>query len=63
MPDSNRRGYLDQCHGILPQSRKLSIETGGSIWLKLGALQSTGSFKVRGLGAAYEEYLLKGYEY
>lgn len=51
LPQSNRRRYLDQCHCTrtdLLQSRKLSVETGRSIWLKLGALQPIGSFKVRG---------------
>ncbi|APO51376.1 hypothetical protein AF336_05900 [Bradyrhizobium diazoefficiens] len=53
MFQSDRRRYLDQRQRIRTrptQSRKLSMESGGPIWLKLEALQSTGSFKVRGLG-------------
>jgi len=44
----------------LLQSRPLSRQTGKSVWLKLDALQPTGSFKLRGIGAACEEYQRQG---
>ncbi len=44
----------------LLESRPLSLSSGRSIWLKLEALQPSGSFKIRGIGAACEEYLRRG---
>ena len=38
----------------LVESRPLSVLTGRSIWLKLDALQPSGSFKLRGIGFACE---------
>ena len=34
--------------------------TGRSFWLKLEAMQPPGSFKIRGIGAACEEYVRRG---
>jgi L-serine/L-threonine ammonia-lyase len=44
----------------LIESRSLSIHTGRSIWLKLEALQPPGSFKIRGIGLACQEYARRG---
>lgn len=44
----------------LLQSRPLSLRSGKKVWLKLDALQPSGSFKLRGVGAACEEYLRRG---
>jgi L-serine/L-threonine ammonia-lyase len=44
----------------LLESPPLSLASGRSIWLKLEALQPSGSFKIRGIGAACEEYLRRG---
>ncbi len=44
----------------LLESRLLSLAAGRSIWLKLEALQPPGSFKIRGIGAACEEYQRRG---
>ncbi len=40
----------------LLESRPLSLATGKSVWLKVDALQPSGSFKLRGLGLACETY-------
>lgn len=37
-------------------SRTLSVKTGRSIWLKMEAMQPSGSFKIRGIGLACEAY-------
>ncbi len=42
------------------ESRPLSIRAGRSIWLKLDALQPPGSFKIRGIGFACQEYVRRG---
>ena len=42
------------------ESRPLSIQAGRSVWLKLDALQPPGSFKVRGIGHACQEYVRRG---
>jgi L-serine/L-threonine ammonia-lyase len=42
------------------QSRSLSIVAGRTIWLKLEALQPPGSFKIRGIGLACQEYVRRG---
>jgi L-serine/L-threonine ammonia-lyase len=44
----------------LLQSRPLSILSGKSVWLKFEALQPSGSFKIRGIGAVCEEYARQG---
>jgi len=44
----------------LVESRPLSLKTGRSIWLKLDALQPSGSFKNRGIAAACEHYAQAG---
>jgi L-serine/L-threonine ammonia-lyase len=38
------------------ESQALSIQAGLSVWLKLEALQPPGSFKIRGIGFACQEY-------
>ena len=40
----------------IPLSRKVK----GNVWLKMEALQPTGSFKIRGIGQACQHYLSKG---
>jgi L-serine/L-threonine ammonia-lyase len=42
------------------QSRALSIAAGRAIWLKLDAVQPPGSFKIRGIGLACQEYVRRG---
>lgn len=42
------------------QSRELSRISGRDVWLKFDALQPTGSFKLRGIGAACEAYKAQG---
>lgn len=42
------------------ESRPLSIQSGRSVWLKLDALQPPGSFKIRGIGFACQEYVRRG---
>lgn len=44
----------------LIESRSLSSAGHCSVWLKLEALQPPGSFKIRGIGAACEEYSRRG---
>jgi L-serine/L-threonine ammonia-lyase len=44
----------------LINSRSLSRLAGKNIWLKIEALQPCGSFKLRGIGAACEEYRRSG---
>lgn len=44
----------------LIQSRSLTVVAGTPVWLKLEALQPTGSFKLRGIGHACETYLARG---
>jgi L-serine/L-threonine ammonia-lyase len=44
----------------LLQSRPLSILSGKSVWLKFDALQPSGSFKLRGIGAVCEDYARQG---
>jgi L-serine/L-threonine ammonia-lyase len=44
----------------LVESRPLSLASGRTIWLKLDALQPTGSFKLRGIGLACETYQARG---
>jgi L-serine/L-threonine ammonia-lyase len=42
------------------ESQTLSIQAGRSVWLKLEALQPPGSFKIRGIGFACQEYARRG---
>jgi L-serine/L-threonine ammonia-lyase len=42
------------------ESQALSIHAGRSVWLKLEALQPPGSFKIRGIGFACQEYARRG---
>ena len=42
------------------ESLPLSTQTGRSIWLKMDAMQPPGSFKIRGIGWACQEYASKG---
>lgn len=44
----------------LLESRPLSLAAGRSIWLKMDALQPSGSFKIRGIGAACEHHAKAG---
>jgi L-serine/L-threonine ammonia-lyase len=44
----------------LLESRPLSLLTGKSVWLKVDALQPSGSFKLRGLGLACETHYRHG---
>ena len=44
----------------LVESCALSAITGSSVWLKLEALQPSGSFKIRGIGYACETYRAQG---
>lgn len=44
----------------LLQSRALSRSSGRAVWLKLDALQPSGSFKLRGIGLACETYHSRG---
>ncbi len=44
----------------LLQSRPLSAASRKSVWLKMEALQPTGSFKIRGVGLACAEYARRG---
>jgi L-serine/L-threonine ammonia-lyase len=42
------------------ESQALSIQAGRPVWLKLEALQPCGSFKLRGIGFACQEYARRG---
>lgn len=42
------------------ESRELTAHAGRSVWLKLEAMQPPGSFKIRGIGLACEEYVRRG---
>ncbi len=44
----------------LVESRQLSLLSDRSVWLKLDAIQPTGSFKIRGIGLACETNAKKG---
>ena len=44
----------------LVESRPLSLASGRAVWLKLDALQPSGSFKIRGIGFACETHLARG---
>ncbi len=42
------------------ESHPLSLQSGRSVWLKLEAVQPSGSFKIRGIGLACQEYARRG---
>ena len=44
----------------LLESRPLSVSSGRLVWLKLEALQPSGSFKIRGIGHACETHVNRG---
>ena len=44
----------------LLESRPLAVHAGRSVWLKMDALQPSGSFKLRGIGAACEAHARRG---
>ena len=49
-------------HRVTPllESRALSASSGKSVWLKMEAMQEPGSFKIRGVGLACQEYARRG---
>lgn len=42
------------------ESRPLTLRSGKEIWLKFESMQPTGSFKIRGIGLACQEYVRQG---
>jgi L-serine/L-threonine ammonia-lyase len=44
----------------LLESGAMPVRAGQSVWLKMEALQPSGSFKLRGIGHACEQYALRG---
>jgi L-serine/L-threonine ammonia-lyase len=44
----------------LLESSAMDVRAGQSVWLKMDALQPSGSFKLRGIGHACEEYVRRG---
>jgi L-serine/L-threonine ammonia-lyase len=44
----------------LLESHAMAVRAGQSVWLKMEALQPSGSFKLRGIGHACEQYALGG---
>ncbi len=44
------------------ESRAPTIGAGRTVWLKLEAMQPSGSFKIRGIGLACQEYVRRGAE-
>jgi len=42
------------------ESSALSLASGRTVWLKFKAIQPTGSFKLRGIGRACQEYVRRG---
>lgn len=44
----------------LLESRALTLHAGRTVWLKLEAVQPPGSFKIRGMGLACQEYVRRG---
>lgn len=42
------------------ESRPLTLRSGKEIWLKFESMQPTGSFKIRGIGHACQEYVRQG---
>jgi len=65
LPNNNnffRIGNMDTLHIETPliESIPLGRKVKGKVWLKLEALQPSGSFKLRGIGNACQTYLRKG---
>ena len=54
--------FPDRCISKRPSSNRVRCRrlSGKTIWLKMEALQPTGSFKIRGIGLACEEYARRG---
>lgn len=44
----------------LIESRPLTIQSGRKVWLKFESMQPPGSFKIRGIGLACQEYVRQG---
>jgi hypothetical protein len=44
----------------LLESSAMTVRAGQSVWLKMDALQPSGSFKLRGIGHACEHYMRGG---
>jgi L-serine/L-threonine ammonia-lyase len=42
------------------ESRPSTLRSGKEIWLKFESMQPTGSFKIRGIGQACQEYVRQG---
>ena len=42
------------------ESRPLTLRTGKEIWLKFESMQPTGSFKIRGIGLACQDFVRRG---
>jgi L-serine/L-threonine ammonia-lyase len=53
---------MDPLHNETPlfESRSLTLQAGRTVWLKLEAMQPPGSFKIRGIGLACQEYFRRG---
>jgi len=53
---------MDKLHIETPlfESRPLSCNTGRTIWLKMESMQPPGSFKIRGVGRACQQYVQDG---
>lgn len=62
MPDSPLPAREPGLHADTPlvESRPLSLAAGCRVWLKLDALQPSGSFKTRGLGHACQVHAARG---
>jgi L-serine/L-threonine ammonia-lyase len=56
------KGFMKPLHIETPlfASRRLTVHAGLTVWLKLEAMQPPGSFKIRGIGLACQEYLRRG---
>jgi L-serine/L-threonine ammonia-lyase len=54
----NQRSGIARLHIETPlvESRALSVRSGKKVWLKMEAMQPPGSFKIRGIGLACQEY-------
>lgn len=54
--------YLSPLHIETPllESRPLSLRCNKNVWLKMEAMQPSGSFKIRGIGLACQEYAKRG---
>jgi len=54
-------GHLHSATPLI-ESLELGVICGARVWLKMDALQPTGSFKIRGIGYACSEYVKRGAE-